>query len=79
MNDVTRWWENDPVLCTTYCLLALDMAYPWLEGAKVVEEVPAEPAAEKPAEAKQGPFLSAFPLPRQRAVPRCRNSLRKNG
>jgi squalene-hopene/tetraprenyl-beta-curcumene cyclase len=25
MNDNGRWWENDPVLCTTYSLLALEI------------------------------------------------------
>ena len=28
----SRWWENDPVLCSTYSLLALDTAYKWLPG-----------------------------------------------
>ncbi|MCS6771515.1 MAG: terpene cyclase/mutase family protein [Kiritimatiellae bacterium] len=27
-NDEGRWWEADPVLVTSYCLLALDMALP---------------------------------------------------
>jgi hypothetical protein len=33
VNEVKRWWENDPTLCTCYSLLALDIAYPRLEGA----------------------------------------------
>jgi squalene-hopene/tetraprenyl-beta-curcumene cyclase len=31
VNDVTRWWEGEPTLVTSYSLLALDTAYPWLE------------------------------------------------
>ena len=31
VNTEERWWENDPVLCTGYALLALDLAWPWLD------------------------------------------------
>jgi squalene-hopene/tetraprenyl-beta-curcumene cyclase len=33
-NDVKRWWEDDPVLCSTYSLLALETAYKWLPGGE---------------------------------------------
>ncbi len=29
-NDNNRWWETDPVLVTSYCLIALEMIYPEL-------------------------------------------------
>ncbi|RMG19052.1 MAG: hypothetical protein D6731_00440 [Planctomycetota bacterium] len=29
-NENSRWWEQDPVLCTSYVLNALDAAYPYL-------------------------------------------------
>ncbi|HVY60104.1 MAG TPA: prenyltransferase/squalene oxidase repeat-containing protein [Planctomycetota bacterium] len=34
-NDTKRWWEDDPVLCTSYALVALDIAYhPWIDGGE---------------------------------------------
>jgi squalene-hopene/tetraprenyl-beta-curcumene cyclase len=29
-NDVDRWWEQDPVLVTAYCLNAMNSAMPFL-------------------------------------------------
>jgi len=34
VNEVPRWWENDPTLCTTYTLLALEIAHPFTAAAK---------------------------------------------
>lgn len=40
VNDVKRWWEGEPVLTTSYTLLALDVAYPWLDKTSVNDPVP---------------------------------------
>ncbi len=34
VNDVKRWWEDDPVLCTTYAAIAIETAWPWLDGGE---------------------------------------------
>ncbi len=31
VNDEPRWWEAEPTLVTSYALIALDIAYPWIE------------------------------------------------
>jgi squalene-hopene/tetraprenyl-beta-curcumene cyclase len=54
VNEVKRWWEDDPTLCTVYALVAIDTAYPYLEGAEK-PAAPEQPAsAEKKAEGDGG-------------------------
>jgi squalene-hopene/tetraprenyl-beta-curcumene cyclase len=31
VNDVPRWWETEPVLVTSYSLMALDLVHGWLD------------------------------------------------
>src|SRR5262249_37794256 len=46
-NDTKRWWEDDPVLCSCYALLALDTAYhPWIDGGERQELAPPSGAGE---------------------------------
>jgi squalene-hopene/tetraprenyl-beta-curcumene cyclase len=39
-NDVKRWWEGDPTLVTSYTLLVLDIARPWLDKTSINDPLP---------------------------------------